>query len=75
MQTDGLGLAVLQPIEELFVVAKVEALLLQLPFQIPVRLSDKEKAGMALLDGGNQIGPILRFGSRSGTVSPGALEN
>src|ERR1039457_6148409 len=65
----------LQAIIESFVVAEVEPLLLQLPFQVPICLGYEEEAGVRLLDGGDHVKPILCRRSCSCARSPGSLKD
>ena len=65
----------LQAIVKLLVIAKVEAQLLQFPLEIPIRFSDKEKAGVSIFDRGDHFSPILGLGRHSGTSAPGALKD
>ena len=51
VQPDRLGVAVLQPVVELLVVAEIKAQLLEFPFEVPVGFGDKEKIGTSLFDG------------------------
>jgi hypothetical protein len=62
MKADVLCSAVFHPIVKLLVVAKVEALLLEFPLQVPISLGDKQKSGISALNGGDHIDPILRRG-------------
>ena len=59
VKANALSVAVLQPVIESFVVAKVEALLLQFPFQVPICFCDEKKSGMAALDGRDHVLPIF----------------
>ena len=64
-----------QAIVKLFVVTKIEALLLKFPFQVPISLSDEQEAFVLLLDSRDHVNPILCYGSRSSPAAPRALEN
>jgi len=59
MEPNTLCIVLLQTVIQLLVIAKVESLLLKLPFQVPVSFSDKQKFRMRFFDGGDDIEPIL----------------
>src|SRR6516165_384552 len=74
MQAHGLGFSMFQAIVEPLVVAKIESLLLELPFEIPICLRNKKKARMGLFHRGNDLAPVVRRRARPGAVAPGSLE-
>src|SRR6516225_3584734 len=74
MQSHGLGFSVFQAIVELLVVAKIESLLLELPFKVPICFRNKKKARMRLFHRWNDLAPIVRWRARPGAVAPGSLE-
>ena len=53
------GILVEQAVVEPLVVAEVEAELLQLPLEVPVRLGDEQESGMLGPDGADHLGPVL----------------
>ena len=63
--------AVVEPL----VVAVVEAELLELPLEIPVGLGGEQHVGMDGSDGGDDVGPVLGVGHRTGPFAPGAAEH
>src|SRR5262249_47356853 len=75
MKANAFGVAVLQPIVKLLVVTKAKTLLLKLPFQVPICLSDEEKVGVLLLNCGDKIDPILGARAHSSTATPSPLKN
>ena len=54
-----LGAVVHEPVVEPLVVAVVEALLLERPLEVPVRLGHEDEAGMRALDGGDHRRPVV----------------
>src|SRR5215471_244054 len=75
MKADALCMGVFHPIVELLVVAEIETLPLEFPFQVPVSLRDKEKFRMLVLSGRDHVHPILCFRPRPGTRTPSPFEN
>ena len=65
-----LDLSMFQPVIQPLIVAIVESLLLQFPFEIPVRFSHKEELPMAPSYGGDQLGPILSRRLLTGPLPP-----
>src|SRR5215469_11343027 len=59
-----------QTIVKTFVVGVIEALLLELPFQVPVGLGHKEEAGLPRTSSRDRFGP-----ERFGALAPGSLED
>lgn len=62
MGADGSGALVDQAVVEPLVVAVVEALLLEVPFEVPVRLRDEEEIGVALADLADDVRPEVLGG-------------
>ncbi|MCG3776006.1 MAG: hypothetical protein JW395_2855 [Nitrospira sp.] len=75
VQAHALGRAMLQSIIEPLVVAVIEPLLLQLPFLVPVGLSDEEDIGVSLPHPMDHLRPVFVLRSRPATVTPRALED
>ena len=70
-----LGALVHQTIVEALVVAVVEALLLERPLHVPVRLGDEDEVGTIGLHGRDHRRPVVVLGSRAGALPPGPLED
>ena len=75
MQPHTLGVVMLQAVVEPLVVTKVEALLLQLPLEVPVSFGNKEEVGIVFFDGRNQIAPVFCCRRLSRAAAPGAFED
>src|SRR6201990_622460 len=69
MGANGAGIAMAEAIVEALVVAVVEALLLQRPFEIPIGLGQEREVGMGLPRGCDRPWP-----ERRRRQAPGALE-
>src|SRR5215471_15669056 len=65
----------LQTVIKPFVVAVVEAQLLQIPLAVPVRLGNEEEIRIALPHCRSELGPILPLGTLARPASPRALED
>src|SRR5262245_9717399 len=65
----------LQTVVEPLVVTKVEPLLFQLPFEVPVSLGDKEKVRISSLNDRYKVEPVLRCRRFSHTAAPRAFED
>ena len=74
MQAHGLSFSMFQAVVESLVVAKIESLLLELPFEVPICLRNKKKARMRLFHRWDDLAPIVRWRARPGAVAPGSLE-
>jgi hypothetical protein len=59
MKPDALGRVALQAVVQPFVVAEVESLLLQLPFEVPVGLGDELELRMVPFDGRDDRRPVI----------------
>ena len=75
MKASAFCVVMLQAIVEPLVVAEIKALLLQLPFQVPIGFSDEAEVRVSMLDRRNHVNPILRRRCRSCATTPGAYEN
>src|SRR5262249_35060173 len=75
MLANALCAAMLQPVVQFLVVAKVKTLLLKLPLHVPVRLSDKQEPGMFFLDPRDYLTPIFGFWPVARSNSPSAFED
>src|SRR5271168_2283056 len=75
MQPDVLCVRVLKAVVKCLVVAKIKALLLEFPLQIPIRLRNEQKTGARSLHVRNDICPILCSGFGACTRGPGASED
>src|SRR5262249_55920428 len=75
METYTLRIAMLQAVVEPLVVTKVEPLLLQLPFEVPVSLGNKKKFRISGLNDRNKIAPVFRCRRFSRATAPGAFED
>src|SRR5947209_1741835 len=75
VQPPTLCILVLQAVVESLVVTEVKALLLKLPFEIPVSLGYKEKSRGHVLNGRNDLAPILLRRRLPDPAPPRALEN
>jgi len=75
VQPDLLGEGVLQPVEEPFVVAVVEALLHQLPLQVPVRLGHEQEIRVVRSNGADDLAPVFAGRARSRPRTPGLFED
>ena len=75
VQTHVLGSPVFHPVVEFLVVAEVEALLLQLPLQVPVGLGDELELRPLRLDRRDERRPVVVGRPCSGPRAPGALED
>ena len=75
MQPHTLGIVMLQTVVKALVVTKVEALLLQLPFEVPVSFGNKEEVGIGFFDGRNQLAPVFCCRRLSRTAAPGTFED
>ena len=71
----AVGALVHEAVVEPLVVAVVEALLLERPLQIPVRLGDEHEAGAIGLDRADQRGPVLVRRPRRRASTPRPLEH
>ena len=61
MKTHLFGRTLQNPVVWSLVVALVETLLLQRPFQIPIGLGEEQESRMRLADGGYHCRPIARL--------------
>src|SRR3974390_1551357 len=61
MRAHGHGITALQSIVQTLVVAVIEPLLQERPFEIPVNLGDEEKPRIAFADRRDDSWPVLRF--------------
>src|SRR5262245_25846096 len=68
-------ITMLQTVVEPLVVTKVEPLLLQLPFEVPISLGDKEKVRISSLNHGDKVAPVFRCRLFSRTAAPRAFED
>ena len=68
--TDRVGRVVDEAVVQALVVAEVEALLLQRPFHVPVRLGHEQKLGMRRLHARDQLRPVVGLGRGPGPLSP-----
>ena len=75
MKPDTLGIVMFQTIIELFIVAEVESLLLQLPLQVPIGLGHEQEPGESQFNGPDHFGPIVGRWAGSRPGSPGPLED
>ena len=64
-----------QPVVVPLVVGVIEALLLERPLQVPVRLGDEDEVGPAAPDRAGHRRPVVAFGTRTCSLAPGALED
>ena len=70
MTPDLRRIGMAQPVIEPLVVAIVEALVLQRPFEVPIDLRHESEAGVGLADRGDRLGP-----ERLRRQAPGAVEH
>jgi hypothetical protein len=75
MAVHRVGALVQQPVVEAFVVAVVEPLLLQGPFEVPVGLGDEQEVGVALADLGDRVRPEVLGRCRARPFAPGLREH
>jgi len=75
VKPDRLGRLVQEAVVESLVVTVVEALLEQLPLQVPVGFGDEDEARPALADAADDLGPVFLTGRPSRAVSPGPAED
>src|SRR5262245_743475 len=75
MKPYTLRIAMLQTVVEPLVVTKVEPLVLQLPFEVPVSLGNKEKVRISSLNDRNKVAPVFRCRRFSRTAAPRAFED
>src|SRR5438270_8536719 len=75
MQPNIFCTTVFKPVIELFVIAEVEALLLQFPLQVPISFSHKKKPRTGFFDRGDEINPILRRRALARAAAPSTFEN
>ena len=75
MKANILRTIVLKPIVELLVLAEIKTLLLQLPLQIPIGLSNEKETWMLLLNCPDHVDPVLGGRPLTRAAAPRSLED